>query len=79
MTITSEDYVVFLRRRLEAIQVTAGEALNESRRHRWSKNLGVKDRDMLEKIQRDLGHIIRYSSIERLEVEDGQEISSTRG
>lgn len=78
MTITSEDYVEFLRRRLEAVQITAGEALTESHRHKWSKNLGVKDRAMLEKIQRDLGHVLRYSAIESLqEVNDGKEVSDT--
>jgi hypothetical protein len=78
MIVTSENYVEFFRRRLEAIQTTAGEALNESSRHKWSKNLGVKDRAMLSKIERDLQHIIRYSSIESLqEVQDEQEISST--
>jgi hypothetical protein len=64
-TITSESYVEFLRRRLDAIQETAGFVLAQSRTHKWSKNLGKKDREMMEKMQRDLGHIIRYSSIER--------------
>ena len=62
-TITTEAYVEMLMRRLEAIQTTAGEALNESRRHGWSKNLGVKDTGMVEKMQRDLSHIISYAAV----------------
>lgn len=65
-TITSEAYVELLRRRLESVETTAGAILAESKRHKWSKNMGVKDRDMLEKIQRDLGHIISYSSIHKI-------------
>ena len=62
-TITPEAYVEMLLRRLESVQVTAGEILNESRRHQWSKNLGKKDSDMVRKMQKDLGHIISYAAV----------------
>jgi len=65
-TITPEAYVDMLMRRLDSIEATAGEILNESRRHNWSKNLGVKDTVMLERMQRDLGHIISYASITKI-------------
>ena len=64
--ITPEDYVGMMQQRLDAIQSTAGEILHLSLGHKWSKNLGKKDVDMLRKIQRDLGHIIRYATIMKI-------------
>jgi hypothetical protein len=71
-TITSEDYVEMLKLRLEAVELTASEILTLCRLHKWSKNMGVKDRDALGKIERDLWHIIRYSKIENLQEVDNE-------